>query len=136
MKRIFALFFLFCFVAVILCSCSQNNPSNTIFRAVTQVDVVTKHDDQLIRRHYNTPEKMRPVLLYLRLLKPYGNPVLPDASADDVYLISVSLSDGQRHYYRQASHRYFSIENGPWKHIDPAQAAWLYGILRDLPSDR
>lgn len=134
MKRILKLLLLTCFCAVILCGCNRKN-TGSVYRAVTQVDIVTKYDNQLIRRHYNTPDKMRPVLLYLRLLKPQGKPVETDKPLSDVYLISVTLSDGQRHYYRQAAHRYFSKENGPWKAIDPAQATQLYTIMKDLPSD-
>lgn len=133
MKRTGTLFVLFCFCAVMLCGCSRTQ-AKPVYRAVTHVDIVTKYENQLIRRHYSTPEKMRPVLLYLRLLKPYGKPVQVEET-EDVYLISISLSDGQRHYYRQASHKYLSKENGPWKSIDPAQAAQLYSILRELPSD-
>lgn len=135
MKQFAKVFALICFCVSIMCGCRQNKTQKPIFRAVTQVDIVTEYEDRLIHRHYNTPEKMRPVLLYLRLLKPSGKPVQLDGDADDVYLISISLSDGAQHYYRQASHRYLSKENGPFKSIDPGQAAQLYSILRELPSD-
>ena len=74
---------------------------------------------------------MRSVLLYLRLLKPYGKPVEVAENPEDLYFISISLSDGQTHFYRQAAHKYFSKENGPWKSIDPGKATQLYGILRN-----
>lgn len=131
-------FLLFPFYIVIfmfmMCSCSKSD-SQPVYKAVTQVDIVTKYEGRLLRWHYNTPEKMQPVLLHLRLLKPSGEPVQIDDISSDVYLISISLSDGQKHYYRQASHRYLSKENGPFKTIQPKQAAILYSILRDLPSD-
>lgn len=135
MKRLIGFFVFLCICAVIMCSCRQNHTQKPVYRAVTQVDIVTQHEGQLIRRHYRTPDKMRSVLLYLRLLKPYGKPVKLDDDADDIYLISISLSDGTRRYYRQASHRYLSKENGPFKPIDPDHAARFYGILRELPSD-
>ena len=134
MKRIVTLCIFLCFLVIIMCSCDRKH-TQPVYRAVTHVDIVTQYDDQLIRRHYSTPEKMRPVLLYLRLLKPTGNPVELDANAEDIYLISISLSDGTRHYYRQAAHRYISRESGPYKAIDPAHAAKFYSILRQLPSD-
>lgn len=134
MKKLVKLFVLLCFCAVILCGCSPKH-TGSVYHAVTQVDIVTKYENQLIRRHYNTPDKMRPVLLYLRLLKPQGKPVETAEPLSDIYLITVTLSDGQRHYYRQAAHRYFSKENGPWRAIDPAQAVQLYSIMKDLPSD-
>lgn len=122
------------FCMVMMCSCS-NDHAAPVYRTVTQVDIVTKYENQLIHRRYNTPEKIRPVLLYLRLLKPQGKPVQVDETADDVYLISISLSDGKKRYYRQASHRYLAKEKGPYKSIDPGQAAKFYRILRELPSD-
>ena len=134
MKK-FAVFFAFlCLCSVILCGCSRNH-SKPVYRAVTQVDIVTNYQNQQIRRHYNTPEKMRPVLLYLRLLKPYGKPVAIDETASDVYWIRISLSDGEKHYYRQVSHRFLSRQNGPFKAIDPGQASQLYAIMQELPSD-
>ena len=130
MKRFIIIFF----CTVIMYGCGQDHTS-PVYRAVTQVDIVTRYEQQLIRIGYNTPEKMRPILLYLRLLKPEGKPVQPDEYAQDVYLICISLSDGTQHYYRQASHKYVSIDNGPWKAIDPGHAAKLYSILRELPAD-
>ncbi len=134
MKRIAKLFVLVWFSMLMLCGCNPKR-RQPVYRAVTQVDIVTEYKDQLIHRHYSTPEKTRPILLYLRLLKPHGKPVQVDEAADDVYLISISLTDGERHYYRQAAHRYLAKENGPFKSIDPGQAARLYSILRELPSD-
>ncbi len=134
MHRFLKLFALFSLCAIIMCGCGANH-AKTVYRAVTQVDIVTKYEDQLIHRHYNTSEKMRPVLLYLRLLKPLGKPVSVSESEDDIYFISISLSDGARHYYRQAAHKYFSKGNGPWKNVDPKDAAMLYSILSRFPSD-
>lgn len=135
MRKFSKVFLMFYFCAVMMCGCNRKN-TNPVYRAVTQIDIVTEYEDRLLHRHYTSPEKMRPVLLYLRLLKPYGQPVQMPENTDDVYLISIALSDGQRHYYRQASHKYLSIENGPFKSIDPGQAANLYTILREFPSDR
>lgn len=122
------------FLLIILCSCEKEN-TPTAYRTVTHVDIITKYNGQILGRHYNTPEKIRPVLLYLRLLKPIGKEIVPDNKNEDIYLITISLSDGDRHYYRQASHRYLSKENGPYKSIDPKMAAELYRILQTFTSD-
>jgi hypothetical protein len=131
MKRVLPLLWI---CLIFFCGCS-NRQTKHIYRAVTEVDVYTEYENTLIQRHYNTSEKMRPVLLYLRLLKPYGNPVNSSDVGNEIYYIRISLSDGKQHYYRQASHRYLSKENGPWKSIDPDQASKLYEILRKLPND-
>ena len=120
--------------SIVMCSCKQNH-TKPVYRAVTQVDVVTKHNHELIRISYNTPEKMRPLLLYLRLLKTEGKPLEPDENSEDLYMICISLSDGTQHYYRQIAHRYVSKNSGPWKAVDPEYAAKFYGILQKFPSD-
>lgn len=135
MKKTIKLFAVFSFVLVILSGCGKNHTKNTIYRAVTEIDIVTHHREGLVHRHYTTPEKMRPVLLYLRLVKPYGKPTKITEDTDDVFLISVGLSDGQHHYYRQAQHKFFSVGAGDWRQIDPAAAGKLYEIMAKHPSD-
>ena len=123
------------FCICILCGCGKNH-TKPIYKVVTSVDVVTTRDGQLLRRHYTSQDKMRPVLLYLRMLK--HSPLSEEISepeGEDVFLIAVQLSDGTQRYYRQAKHRYFSFEGGPWRSIDPSSAAMLYAILRELPED-
>ena len=79
---------------------------------------------------------MQSVLLYLRLLKPFGKPDTdPELVAAPVFEITVQLSDGQRHIYRQKDHRYFSKNALPWENIDPARASGLYALMRHYPSD-
>lgn len=128
-------FFLLMFCVCSLCGCGANH-TKPDFEVVTSIDILTEHEGQLLRRHYTAQEKMRPVLLYLRMLKhsalsePIDEPV-----GEDIFLITVGLSSGRRRYYRQAKHRYFSFENGPWRSIEPGSAAGLYAILRKLPDD-
>ena len=126
---------IFCICSTILSGCRQNYSKN-VYRAVTQVDVVSQQENVLIRRHYTAQPKMRAILLYLRILKPGKKPnPPPNSKEDNVYLIAVKLSDGTIRYYRQKDHRYFSSGSGPWLSIDPSQAAGLYTILRQFPSD-
>ena len=121
--------------SLILCSCSKKH-TPSVYEVVTGVDVVTARDGQLLRRHYETPEKMRPVLLYLRMLKhsPLFEPI-DEPEGEDIFLICVQLTGGKKRYYRQAKHRYFSFDGGPWRSIDPGKAAGLYNILQAFPSD-
>lgn len=134
MKKFSVILYVVFLCYTILCGC-QKNHTKPQYKAVTQVDIITQYAEKTIHIKYNKPEKIRPVLLYLRLLKPVGKPVQPDAKTDDVYLICVLLSDGTRQYYRQAAHRYFSKGSGPWKAIDPEQATHFYDILRQFSTD-
>ena len=136
MKKIAKLIFLFVSFAIIVTGCGINHTSSTHYRAVTQVDIVTRYEHTLIRRHYTDPKKMEAVLIYLRLLKPIGKPTQDSSQLnEDVFLIAVHLSDGNIHYYRQAAHRYFSREDENWVTIDPSLAARLYAVMRHFPSD-
>lgn len=134
MKKLGKLCIVFSFVLLILSGCNKNHSKPAIYRAVTQVDIVTHHREGLVHRRYTSAEKMRSVLMYLRLVKPIGKPTkLPEET--DVFLIAVTLSDGQTHYYRQARHQYFSVGNGDWREIEPEAAGKLYKIMAEQPSD-
>ena len=120
---------------LIMCGCSKNH-TKPVYEVVTSVDVLTARDGQLLRRHYATAEKMRPVLLYLRTLKHTTlSEAVTEPEGEDVFLIAVGLSSGRKRYYRQAKHRYFSFDGGPWRGIEPTSAAGLYSILQEFPSD-
>ena len=137
MKKTVKLFILFCFSAIIMPACAKTDtPPQPTCRVVTQVDVICRRKQMLLRRHYTDSKKMESVLLYLRLLDPRDTEGSePDLSGDDIYQITVSLSDGQKRVYRQKSHRYFSADFSPWKAIDPGKACQLYTLLRQLHDD-
>lgn len=135
MGKLWKQYFSLLICMLMMCGCGQNH-TQPVYEVVTSVDVVTARDGQLLRRHYDSQEKMRPVLLYLRTLKhvPLFDTV-SEPEGEDVFLITVGLSSGRKRYYRQAKHRYFSFDDGPWRAIDPGNAAGLYRILQALPSD-
>ena len=128
-------FFALLVCTLMMCGCSKNH-TIPIPKVATGVDIVTRRDGQLLQRHYTAQEKIRPILLYLRMLKhtPLTEPI-DEPEGEDIYLIAVSLSTGEKRYYRQAKHRYFSFDGGVWGAIDPGKAASLYHILQALPSD-
>ena len=127
-------FLALCLTIFMLCGCQKS--TRPLCRFVTQVDISCDHGNIPIRRHYTSTEKMEAVLLYLRLLRPGSAPLVdPDKEDADIYQITVSLSDGEQHIYRQKDHRYFRIENYGWQSISPERASRLYELLRHLQSD-
>ena len=132
-KRSFA--FLFASF-LILCGCSQNH-TQPDYEVVTSVEILTVRNNQPLRRYYTTSKKMQAILMYLRTLphQPLSQPIAEPAS-EDTFLIIVGLSSGNRRYYRQARHRYISLQHSRWHSIQPIHAAKLYGLLRSFPSDR
>lgn len=134
MKHRYKLLFM-CLLVLILTGCSHSK-SQAGYRAVTAVDIAFNHDDMQLTRHYTDSEKMESVLLYLRLTKPVSKAqALPPLSGDDIYQISVHLSDGETKYFYQAQHRYLLRPDRTWTLIDPGQASELYRLMRHYPSD-
>ena len=89
-----------------------------------------------IARHYNSPEKMEMVLLYIRLLQPLYKPeVDPETVPGDVYEITLHYSDGNSRTYRQKAHRFISSDRHPWQTVDPEHAAGLYKLMQHYSSD-
>ena len=88
MRKFWKCYFAAFLCMLMMCGCGKNH-TNSVFEVVTSVDIVTQRDGQLLRRHYTAQEKMRPVLLYLRMLKhsPLSEPITEPAG-EDVFLIS------------------------------------------------
>lgn len=136
MKKAICFFALFAVFFLIIPGCRKKNSVDTSYRAVTQIDIVTKQQDALLRRHYTDPQKMQSVLVYLRLLTPTGKPeVNPEHLTDDMFLVALTFSDGSNTYYRQTGHRYVSKDDGSWFSIAPEHAVRLYELMAHTPSD-
>ena len=131
MKRIFIIFL---FAAALVFSGFQGKPSQT--HCVTHIEVLGEQNGVAIQRSYTKEEKMRAVLMYLRLLEPGDVPeVDPDRISADVNHITLVFSNGEQRTYTQKGHRYFRKDSGPWQNIPPQQAAALYALMRRLESD-
>ncbi len=137
MKKVIKIFLVIYFFATIMSGCGTVDSSAIpICRVVTQVDISCRQENMFLQRHYTDSKKMESVLLYLRLLKPLGKPNTdPDSIARETYNITIHFSDGQKRVYRQKAHRYLSIDNHPWRAIDPEQASELYALMGYYPSD-
>ena len=133
-RAVFLMFLALFFFSI--SGCGKKDSSVSPYRAVVGIDIVTKHDGHMLRRHYTDPEKMQYVLTFLRLLKPVGTPELdPEALTQDMFLLVLTRSDGSRVYYRQTGHRYFARDTQDWFCIAPEQAVRLYELLAHMPGD-
>ena len=134
MKRKIIIFLLLCIAAVSLWGCRSQQ--RVLCRFVTRVDISCDYKGVPVRRHYTDTKKMEAVLLYLRLLRPSGPPVVDPNTVDgDIFQITVTLSDGQQNIYSQKAHRYFCKGSASWMNISPEQAAGLYEVMRHYESD-
>ena len=136
MKKIFYFLCAAVVSAVIISASLRSDTPQALVRVVTHVDVYSQLDAVKVQRHYNTPEKVESVLLYLRLLKPRYDPELnPDRYTGNLFRITLHFSDGSTRVYQQRAHRLLSRDGRPWLAIDPAKAAGLYALLAHYPSD-
>ena len=117
-------------MSIMLCGCTVKK-HRPIYRVVTQIDVNTA--DGSIQ--YTTPEQMKALLTYIRLLYPYQDARnFPENTAHKTYEIVMTCSDGSLRRYLQTADRYFQIDGGPWKVINPKYAAILPEILKIISS--
>ncbi len=76
------------------------------------------------------PELLHQLMNYLRHLDPYiPNPISPETFRADSTRLRVCYSDGTANSYVQLYTDYLQTDGGPWKKIDQADGARLYGIL-------
>ena len=119
-----------------LFGCQGQKAPRPLCRVVTRIDIVCQSESEPLQRRYTDEEKMRAVLLYLRLLR-VGRPPEedPDTVTGDVYKITVTLSDGVQRFYTLKDHRFFQKGTNGWLSIPPTQAADLYRLMWFYDSD-
>ena len=117
-------------LSMLFCGCTVKKHQPR-YRVVTQIDVHTP--DGSIR--YTTQEQLKTLLTYIRLLYPYQDARdLPENTAHNTYEIVMTCSDGSLRRYLQTGDRYFQINGGSWKLINPKYAAILPELLKLISS--
>ena len=105
-------------------------------RLVKQIVVTCEDGADFTRRFYNTDEKMRYILHFVRSM---GIQDTPDTDPETVHArticISITFSDGSQKLYRQKGDRYFQEGTGPWREISPEKVSGLYQAILTTPSD-
>ena len=123
-------------LSLLLYGCHHyTNPS--VDRAiVTQIVISGQTADGPIHRYYNSPDKMRQVLLYIRKASVgFHAQVDPDTVDGPSVSISTVSVDNTRKVYHQKSNEFFQTEAGVWQQLDPEAGAGLWELIRQLPSD-
>lgn len=118
------------------CSCRQQPLSPVPPQMVCQVEVSIQKGAIELHRTYTTTPKMDAILHYLYALAPSGRADTdPEQLLCEVCKITVTLSGGQRHTYRQRDGKYLSVDCRPWQKVDPERTAVLFPLVRKLESD-
>ena len=115
----------------------QESPPQPVGHAVTQIEVTCHLPGKTLKRIYTREDKMRAVLTYLRLLEPGGYAsVDPQTMRTESSLITVTLSDGSFHTYRQAGTFFLQKDQKPWQRIRGISPHRLYLLVHAIEADK
>ncbi len=103
---------------------------------VTKIIITGETEEGSFRLYYDSPEKMRLVLLYIRSVR-RGFQAREDPTTlpgPSICITTISADDTQK-VYRQKNDQFFQIDTGVWQELDPEKGRTLWELLRQLPSD-
>lgn len=124
---------------LLLSGCTAAPPENQhrpLYRAVTQITVDYENGPIQATLNYTEDEKMRLILNYLRLIRPYGTPPEdPEAVDGSLFRITLTHSDGSTKVYEQKADRYLKAHGKNWQCISSQKAMELSILLGQLESD-
>ena len=112
---------------------AETTPNSRIVKKVSASYSLGKLE---LQRSYVQDEKIRTVLMYLRLLKPKdGAAVDPERLEGSSGEIAVEYADGRHNTYYLRGDSFLSFNGHKWQSIDPDLGKWLRPLLESLPSD-
>ena len=89
-----------------------------------------------LQRSYIQDEKIRTMLMFLRLLKrEQGAQIDPERLEGSAGQITVEYADGRRNVYYLRADSFLSFNGHKWQKIDSTQGQWLRPLLESMPSD-
>lgn len=131
--KILLLSFIFLFAG---CGRQETPQQNPLPRIVSRVEISRKAADGESVHNYTDSEKIRAILLYLRLLTPQGKPDIdPDRAQGPYYEITLYYGQAASKIYRQRGNKYLSVDAKPWTMVEPSQGKHIESILEKIPSD-
>ena len=120
---------------VMFLGCYPRQDTTVQQNLVTQITITCQTDTEVIERRYTSQEKMRSVLLYIRSVdSPFDAPQQPQEEGRQV-CITTTCADQSQKVYWQMGERYFREGEGNWRLIDSEKGAYLWTIIKLLPSD-
>ena len=124
---------------LLFAGCSRQEDANQrpAPRIVTQIEISRSADGGESVYNYTDSEKIRAILLYLRLLTPQGKPDIdPERAQGPHYEITLYYGHNASKIYRQRGNKYLSIDAKPWDMVEPDQGKYIEAILENIPSDK
>lgn len=123
-------------VALALSGCRHYSNPGMEQTLVTKILITAETENGSIRRYYDSPEKMRQVLLYIRSVqRGFETKEDPTALPGRSICITTFSVDDTKKVYRQKCDLYFQTDAGVWQDLDPEKAQSIWDLLYRLPSD-
>lgn len=130
------LFICVAITGLLLSGCRHYSNPSMESNLVTKIIITGQTDTETIHRYYDTPEKMRQVLLYIRSVRRGFQAQVDPTTIDgrSVCITTISADDTQK-VYQQKDNQYFQIDTGVWQQIEAERGEKLWELIRQLPSD-
>lgn len=130
MKRFFVVLLSFCLTMCIFSGCQRQ--AMPLCRVVVGMEISGQHQDLQFTKNYTDISTIEGVLNCLRSMQSRKKvtPVQENAERNH-FLITLHLSDGVKHTYALAGHRYFKAPKKPWVEINPELASKFYTVLQN-----
>ena len=131
-KAVFRLFVLWMALPFLLCGCKKESaaPRNIVVKAQVTYD----HKGQLLQRTYEHPDKLRNLLMCLRLQEFRGRPETdPEKLVGDSCKIRLTYPDGSQTVIIERANRFRCRNFGSWEEIEEEDS--LYPLLLAMPGD-
>lgn len=123
-------------VALLLAGCGPRVDTTVRKNLVTEIIITCQTDTETVERRYTSQAKMRSVLLYIRSVRsPFDAPQQPQEGEGKRVCITTVCADQTKKEYWQVGERYFKEGDGNWRQIDSEKGAYLWTIIKLLPSD-
>ena len=103
---------------------------------VTKIVITSQTDTETVYRHYDDPQKMRQVLLYIRSIStPFATLPEPEEPLEQSISITTFSADQTVKTYQQKGTLYFQEGADGWQKIDPEKGRRLWMLIQAMPSD-
>ncbi len=126
-----AIFALMAALLFLLCGCEKDAAPRNI---VVKAQVSYEHNGALLQRTYDHPDKLRNLLMCLRLQSFRGRPETdPEKIAGDSCEIWLTYCDGSQTVILERANRFRCRNFGYWEEIEEEDS--LYPLLLAMPGD-
>ena len=120
MRRFYKLLCLCLSVSLLFCGCQKSAAETPLGPdLVTRISVVYHHKNTHLHRIYTDTQKMDVILYYFYSLTTHGKAEKdPELYEGERCRITMTLSSGETHIYRQFGTEYLSVDHKPWQKIN------------------